>query len=1183
MLRKRVNNFLSLLSGYRSKWLVICLVFLLSACGDNCYEDENISDDGKTFYNKNYEHQVKGENAEWMNTGIDIEAGDGFTITNVQGQVSGCTNPNAVGSCAVFFATMCQDGKKYLCTDSECNNTKILNDCAGKSDCVQSDRCTGVTEKNKCVSGVLYNYDANNSKWVQQDGSCMESVFCDSVGNKMLNTSYQIGSAGSDIEYKNLSTKIGTCSTNEMTCDNGHAYPISAQKSDWTQIDSNIQPGDDIYLSIMEPKASSGTSIGPPGSNVANPSLNAWSKQSYVKKPGKNCPSSYPLSTSQSGYTSCGSIDNGYYTCPLCESASNHVPVSGDTSKKCDDPSGKTLLCWGVGGSGLWLKVIDDSENCSDSECTASDCIWFNQDTSSTSSSKFGDIYYIPANLDGNGCSEDITKCTNRITKRHITGPDGKTSKICAKISGDPGSYSDNAGGYTVYATRTTCIAKDGKPSPVASFWGKPGWLGLEYIVSSTTPLNSQYGIATPENVQYPHKITSPKSGKLYLRVRDDDYKDNTGYFDVMIQYHKYVTSGSISGVIESVKNLVRSMTFNAATQYFHNITCTGDACNCQSGNCKSQYVDYIRALLVLYIAGYGLSFIIGFVQITQFDLFMRILKVGLVMALISDGSFDFFYNNFFDLFFDGMDDLIRMSQSGFSSSSASQGDVFSFVDSMISLTVLSKSTWLKVVGLMFTTPYGLLLAVLLIVSIVIFLIGIFKAVVVYLVATLVLGVLMLLAPVFIPFVLFQTTRHLFENWIKMFAQYSLEPIILLIGLSFMTQLLYQLFSQIINFHVCWKCMWPINMPFIPSSTLDALGLSHTLFCLQFFGPFGLMPSGAALIPALGMEMADVVIVIILCHLILSYDSLVQQMVLRITGGEAAQFMASGNRQFSSAGSAATHMLSRVNVRGVSAAGLASGGKNYIAGSARRAALRIMGRKTEEEKLLSEAKKTDKKHREEIAERSTAFSSGMDEMMSTRASFEKKVLQDPNESKEVKSVAAEAAGRKLYESMGNKSEFKGLINNLSTLSSIDEGSKAHGELSDQAKKMRDILKGDNASSALSALSSKSSTTEEKQKATGKLLKEIHDKDPSLHAALHKDPLSESSKKLVEEINDLERKPRSSLRSVKDEEDELNAEDSSDKKNRPDVEDDSRVEDSGSDEDDGHDEDGRRNEGDNRDE
>jgi type IV secretory pathway VirB6-like protein len=1143
MLRQRVSSFLSLLSGYRSKWIAICLVLLLSACGENCYEDENISDDGKTFYNKNYEHQVAAVNAEWLNTGIHIEAGDGFTIKNVQGQVSGCTNRNAVGSCAVFYATMCQDGQKYLCTDSECKTTKILNDCLGKSGCSQGDRCTGIAEKNKCVSGVLYNYDANKSEWVQ-NGDCMESVFCDSMGNKMLNTSYQIGSDGSNIEYKNVSTKIGTCSTNEIKCDNGHSYPISAQKSDWTQIDSNIQPGDDIHLSIMAPKASSGVSIGAQTSNVEDPSLNAWSKKSYIKKPGKNCPSSYPLSTAQSSYTSCGSLDKGYYTCPLCESSSSHVPMSGDTSKKCGDHSGESLSCWGVGGSGLWLKMIDSSESCSDSECAAPDCIWFNQDTTLASPNKFGDIYYIPSNSDGDGCDGDITKCTNRITKRNIAGPDGHASKICAKISGESNSYSDNAGGYTVYATRTTCIAKDGRPFD--SLWGAVGLFGLEYMVSNTTPLNSKQGIVMTKDVKYPYKVSSNKTGTLYLRVRDDgNYADNTGYFDVMIQYRKYVNGGAISGVIESVKNLVRSMTFNAATQFFHNITCTGEACNCQSGNCKSQYVDYIRALLILYIAGYGLSFMIGFVQITQFDLFMRIIKVGLVMTLISDGSFDFFYNNFFNLFFDGMDDLIRMSQSGFSSAS-SQGDVFSFVDSMISLTILSKSTWLKVVGLMFTTPYGLLLSILLIVSIIIFLIGIFKAVVVYLVATLVIGILMLLAPIFIPFVLFQTTRHLFENWIKMFAQYTLEPIILLIGLSFMTQLLYQLFSEIVNFHVCWKCMWPINMPFIPSSTLDALGLSHTLFCLQFFGPFGLMPSGAALIPALGMEIADVVIVIILCNLILSYDSLVQQMVLRITGGEAAQFMSGGKQgQFSSVGSAATHMLSRASFRGVSAAGLAQGGKQYVTGSVRRAALRIVKGKTEEDKLLAESKKTDKRHREEIAERSSAFSSGLNNMMSTKAADEQKILKDPSASKDEKNAAAESVGRKLYESMGDKAEFKGLVNNLSTLSSLDDGSKAHGELSDQAKKMREALKGDSASSALSTLSSDTATKEEKKKAAGKLLKAIHEKDPSLHEAIHKDPLSDSSKKLVEEVNEIERKPRSSLRYVKDEDDERDEEDNGD--------------------------------------
>ncbi len=1125
-LRKQVNNFLSILSGIRKKQFAACLLLLLSACGDNCYNGENIADDGQTYYNKSYSHQVLGTDSEWMNTDIEIKAADTFTITNVQGQFSGCGNPNAVGSCAISYTTMCQSGQKYLCTDSTCNSSTIINDCTGQSNCTQSNRCTGVPGKNKCVSGVLYNYDTSSSSWVQQGGSCIESVSCDSNSNKVLKTTYQIGTAPATPVYHNVDRTIGKCTTDEIKCDNGHAYPISAQNSNWTQIDYNIQPGDDLYLTILPPKANSGAMLSPLPINTArgDPSLNAFAIRDSMPGSHSNCPPVIPLTTTQSTYTSCNLFTNGYYTCPLCPTSTSGCPAPG--------------LCWVVGGSGLWLKIIDTSEDCNATTgCDSSNCTFFDHNTSSDTTGKFGSITYIPTNSDGDGCGSDLSKCTNRTTKRHIIGPDGQKTKVCAKIADAPNDYHDNNGGYTVYATRTTCVSKDGRPSPLASLWKRKGWFGLEYIVSKTTPPSSQQGTAMTENVVYPYTITSPQAGKLFLRIRDDAYSDNTGYFNVMINYHQYVTGGALSNVIESVKDLLRSMTFNAATQYFHNITCTGDACNCQMGNCKSQYVDYVRALLILYMAGYGLSFMIGFVQITQYDLFIRIVKVGLVMALITDGSFNFFYNNFFDLFFDGMDDLIRKSQAGFSSTTE-QGPVFAFVDSMISITILSKTTWLKLVGLMFTTPFGLILAILLIVSIVIFLIGIFKAVVVYLLATLVLGILMLLAPIFIPFVLFETTRHLFTNWVKMFAQYTLEPIILLVGLSFMTQLLYQLFSEIINFHVCWKCMWPINMPFIPSSMLNALGLSHTVFCLQWFGPFGLMPSGGALIAALGIEITDIIIVIILCHLILSYDALVQQMVLRITGGKAAQFMVSGKQGgFNSAGSAATHMLSRASFRGVSAASLASAGKEKIRRSARRAGLRLIKGKPEEDRLLGQAKGVDKQHRADIEQRSSAFSTGFGNLVSGRANEEKKVLQDPNASKDDKSVAAESIGRKAYDSMGDKAEFKGLMSNFSTLSSVEEGSKAHEELSGKAKKMHDILKDEGAKSALRTLSREDATEDEKRDAAGKFFQTIHEKDPELHEALHNDPTSSDAQEFIKEVNELERKPRTSLKAERDDEEE----------------------------------------------
>lgn len=1129
MFQRSLNKLLRVLSGFRFT-LSVVLLLLLSACGDSCYDDENIDDDGRSFYKKTYEHKVPASSAEWIDTGVNLEGGDTFTITDVQGEVSGCSNSNAVGSCAISYTTLCQSEKKYICNDSNCNSKTLINDCAGKSDCTPNNTCAASQSQKKCDSGTLYIYDSSSSKWVEH-GNCMEAVSCDSSGNKILKTMYHTGS-GQNITYYNVNHNIGKCSVNEVRCKDGHPYPVGAKTTTWTQIDSGILPGDDIYLKILPPKIG-GAQMSATAAAVNNPSLNAWSSGANLRGDGgSSCPVVYPLRTAQSSYTGCKYLNQGYYTCPLCESKDSHRDTDGPIWRKCDN-SGETLQCWYVGGSGMWLKMIDNSESCDASPgCSSGDsnCIWFDQYTGADLNNKFGTISYQPVNQDGNGCGQDMSKCSNRTTERHLLGPENQTSKMCVKFA-DLNAYQDNIGGYTVNVTRTQCVGKDGRQSKVADYWNKPGWYGLEYMISSTTPTPSEYGTSLPPAVQYPYTANIPQSGRLYLRVRDDSYSDNTGFYEVFLSYNEYFTGGAISGVIENIKNLIRGMTFGSATQFFHNITCVGDACNCQSGECRSQYLDYIRALLILYIAGYGLAFMIGFVEITQLDLFIRIMKIGVVMALISPGSFDFFYNDFFALFFEGMDDLIRKSQSGFNLTS-SDGAVFSFVDGMISLTLLSKTTWLKILGLIVTSGYGLILGVLLIISILIFLIGIFKAVVVYLMATMVLGILMLLAPIFIPFMLFETTRHLFENWVRMFAQYALEPIILLIGLSFMTQLLYELFSDIINFHTCWKCMWPINMPFIPESVIKALGVTDTIFCIQFFGPFGLMPVGGALTSALGMGVADIIIVIILCHLILSYDGLVQQMVLRITGGSAAQFRVSGRLgDYNSAGSAVLGQIRSAEFRGVSIDRATRGFKEWAGRRARRGASRMLFGKTEEDKLLKQAKDLDTQHRLEISRRSNAFSKGFGNVIKN-SEDEQKILRDPNESRDNKNVAAEVVGRKMYDSMGQTPEFESMMSNFSTLSSVDDGAKIHGELSGDAKKMHQVLKTENAKEALRTLSNNGASEDERRDATGRLFQTIHQQDPELHEMLHSDEPS-GRDKLIKEVNDLERTPRDALKAQKD--------------------------------------------------
>ncbi len=117
----------------------------------------------------------------------------------------------------------------------------------------------------------------------------------------------------------------------------------------------------------------------------------------------------------------------------------------------------------------------------------------------------------------------------------------------------------------------------------------------------------------------------------------------------------KETESHKISGVISDVVNTV--------TEFF-----IGDDGN-DADSGKVQYIfnkliadpeiiNAIRALLVLYIAYTGISYMVGFAKITQKEAMTRILKIALIVILISPNSWTFFNTYLFGLLLNGSMEL---------------------------------------------------------------------------------------------------------------------------------------------------------------------------------------------------------------------------------------------------------------------------------------------------------------------------------------------------------------------------------------------------------------------------------------------------------------------------------------------------------------------------------------------
>jgi hypothetical protein len=200
-------------------------------------------------------------------------------------------------------------------------------------------------------------------------------------------------------------------------------------------------------------------------------------------------------------------------------------------------------------------------------------------------------------------------------------------------------SFSKNFGGYEVEINWKGYPHKDGK--------------GLQYAVvpvgtdSKYEPWNSN--VKWMDAYEYIYGDNSNKEieikgdGRIFFRIDPSMItkgRENTlGAYGVIVN-KKDTPSDNISGIISDVLNTV--------TKFF-----IGEDGN-QSNSGKVQYifnkitqdtviVNGIRALLVLYLVYTGISFMIGFVKITQKEAMNRVLKIAFVVMIISPNSWVFF------------------------------------------------------------------------------------------------------------------------------------------------------------------------------------------------------------------------------------------------------------------------------------------------------------------------------------------------------------------------------------------------------------------------------------------------------------------------------------------------------------------------------------------------------------
>lgn len=869
------------------------LAFVLTSCseiGTQCFPDPDF---GTGAIPRSKTMTIAPEdgdpNTHWVNTGVRISTAHPATIT-VEGIISFAKTQYSPSN--FNYVTICKQAKtqpsdqppgKPLLVHNLCNNNPpgtqaddYKTKCDDKSNNLIELKAICETEDTICNTGS--HLQSNSGNWIKI-GSCDPNLICRRPNNGsgdyqicILNQDSQNPAA--DPNDPNFDpNKYLTCYS-KATCNPQPARVVKLTPAELSKNHNDIIPDMQFQFSKDIGKLFAG--------DIVNITINSpASLAPATVEPGNIQKTSY--------------YDDGYNVFVPDVSAATKLPQECAheqityyySSKpqcilpKCTATSDPAPCFWNSCGYGLWIAFAKNGK-CPEQKTDAVDFTYIPPEGPG-SDSELG----IPILIDGTNNGAQYHAATTRQFVVPVNG-----TKVCGWFDGY-GSSKIGLGGYQANVTVQSLIAVNGRPSMGGGGISGIGGMLYKTVVDKDHPdiiITSGKLFDTPASINTP-KINDPATipqdssrgsglGLLFLKINRADSTAAaavTGQYTVKIDYFEITgNSTPISSVIEDAANFIKTIIFGSADEnkkgimkdYFKSLS--------DPTKIGLNYMNYIRILLVLYIVIYALTMLTGYVQISAMDLLIMAIKIGVVLALISDSSWAFFHDYFFQLFMDGAHEIVRLT----SLHPDASPNMFAFVDDTFRV-IFTPTTWLKILSLIFTHPLAILIVILLIVGIGFFLFGIYSAFVAYLLCVLATAILIMLAPIFIPCCLFSFTSKLFDNWWKLLVRYSLEPVLLILGLQIIVQIFYVSIIQLLNFTACWKCVWPINLTFSPLYKLFADAQIAPFICVPFFGVHSVFAGegGMAFSNSLHIPIASGIIAVIMAFAVKGYDTMVNQMI----------------------------------------------------------------------------------------------------------------------------------------------------------------------------------------------------------------------------------------------------------------------------------------------------------------
>ncbi len=337
----------------------------------------------------------------------------------------------------------------------------------------------------------------------------------------------------------------------------------------------------------------------------------------------------------------------------------------------------------------------------------------------------------------------------------------------------------------------------------------------IEYAILDS---NEIYDINEDSNITS-HRFTQSefnahKDGYIWIRIKPNN-NDHSGLINFSIENYignRWVSDLVYNSILKPVSNA-----FKEQTKLLYSSL---------SSNPVFKNIAY--ALLTLYIIIYTLFFLSGAINISTSNLVVVIMKIILISILFTRQSWDFFNNNFFQMFISGSDYLIN----SILGATSSVGNIFGYIDPILDKYTNSR-LWALIAIQLFQIHNGLaILSIMIITGILTYAKSILEVIISYSLTFVALSIIISLAPFFILLILFEKTRSIFDNWLSLLFHYTIKPTILLIFFLIIDELMT---TQLLNAltKACWGILFKLWV------TID---LSAIFIPISFKFPFPFLP-----------------------------------------------------------------------------------------------------------------------------------------------------------------------------------------------------------------------------------------------------------------------------------------------------------------------------------------------------